>query len=379
MEKENKILLVITKSELGGAQIFVLNLARELQKKGMRVSLAVGEEGFLSEEFEKLDFPVFKIKGLKRSLNPLKIFTYFFDLYFLLKKEKFNIVHFNSSNTLPGALSAKILSSKIKIVFTFHGLSLLDPQYKKSFFLKTLNYIFFKIFLFFVDSGVFVSNLNLAWAKKIGLYKKGVCIYNGINNPEKDFLEKEKAISELDNITNKNLADHYILGTVGRLDYPKNHKFLLEMMDDIIKIKQHAKIIIIGDGPEKKNLKSSIKEKNLEDKIILAGAQKNAYKYLKAFDIFVMPSRYEGLSISLIEALFSGVPILASDVGGNSEVLMESPEQLYELNDKKDFLNKFTTLQKGEVEERVISKNNKNKSKFRAEEMAEKYLGVYDL
>ncbi len=377
MDKRKKILLVITKSELGGAQVFVLNLARELRKKGMAVSAAIGDNGFLSEELEKNNIACFELKSLKRSVNPLKIFSYLFEIYNLIKKERFDTVHFNSTNTLAGALSAKIFSGQIKTVFTFHGLSLLDEGYKDSFLLKMLNYIYFKIFLLFVDEQVFVSRFNFERALKIKLTKKAEVIYNGILDPEDIFLKKDEARSNLEKKYHIKLSDYFVIGTIGRLDYQKNHEFLIKLMPAILEKKENVKILIIGDGEERSILEKKIRNNNLEGKIILLGSIKDAQVYLKSFDLFVLPSRYEGLSISLIEALFSGVPILASNVGGNREVLSDSRDQLFELDNKDDFLDKIVNLQEEDLGNSLAICNKKNSMKFLSGEMREKYFQLY--
>ena len=104
-----------------------------------------------------------------------------------------------------------------------------------------------------------------------------------------------------------------------------------------MKLKQNSILIIIGEGQERKKLEKLIEEKNLKEKIFLIGEIKDASKYLKGFDLFILPSRYEGLSITLIEALFAKIPVLASEVGGNKEVV--GKDCIFK--SKKEFLEKF--------------------------------------
>jgi glycosyltransferase involved in cell wall biosynthesis len=218
-----------------------------------------------------------------------------------------------------------------------------------------------------VDVPVFVSNKNLEDAEKIKLVKNGVVIYNGI--PEPEFIERDIARKFFEEKIKVDLKDKFLIGSIGRLHYQKNYEFLIEVLPEILKIKPEIIVILIGDGPERKKLENLIKKKKLEEKIFLIGELKNASKYIKAFDLFVLPSRYEGLSITLIETLFAQVPILASDVGGNKEIAGE--DFVFELDNKNDYLLKFKTILESSQE---IQK----KEEFSLLSMISNYLQLFE-
>jgi glycosyltransferase involved in cell wall biosynthesis len=335
-----KILICITHGNVGGATNFVFWLAKELKEKGVDVKVGFGEGDYLKEKLEKKKIEFVNFKWLKRTHNPFSNLFFIFEIKKFLEKEKFDICHFNSTNALFGAISAKISKLKPKTVFTIHGLSILDPNYKKNFWLKPIYWLIFKFLLSFVDVPVFVSKKNLEDAKKLKLVKNGVLIYNGI--PEPEFLEREIARKFFEKKTKVDLKDKFLIGSIGRLDYPKNYEFLINIFPEILKIKPEAISIIVGEGPERKKLENLIEKANLKEKIFLIGELKDASKYLKAFDLFILPSRYEGLSITLIEALFARIPILASNVGGNKEIVGE--DFVFELDNKTDFLLKFKMI-----------------------------------
>ena len=334
---KKKILIVITKGEVGGAQMSVLNLARELKKRGEEVELAFGEGEFLKTELEKENIKYHRFRYLRRTSNLVVNFLFAFEFKKFLKTKTFDVVHANSSNALFSLLGAKLRDKNIKTVFTFRGMSVLDENYHRGFFKKMIYLLFFKILLSFVDFPVFVSKHNFALAKKNNLIKKGYLVYNGLNYDNLFFLSKEEARQDLGLEEND-----FILGSIGRLAYQKNYEFLINILLELLKIKPELKLIILGDGPERKGLEELIKDLKLEDKVILKGSKPNAYRYLKAFDVFSLVSRYEGLSITLLEALKAGVPILASRVGGNPETLTN--KQLFTLNDPDDYLEKFKAL-----------------------------------
>jgi glycosyltransferase involved in cell wall biosynthesis len=335
-----KVLIVITHGNIGGATNFVFYLAKGLKESGVEVKVGFGEGEYLKEKLEKEQIEFLNFNWLKRTHNPLSNLFFIFEIKKFLHKEKFDICHFNSTNALFGAIRAKFSKSKPKTVFTIHGLSILDPNYKKNLWLKPIYWLTFKFLLFFIDIPVFVSQKNLEDAKKIKLTRKGVVIYNGI--PEPEFIERNIARKFFEEKIKINLENKFLIGSIGRLDYQKNYEFLIEVFPEILKIKPGSIAIIIGEGPERKKLENLIKKTNLKEKIFLIGALKDASKYIKAFDLFVLPSRYEGLSITLIEALFAQIPILASDVGGNKEIAGEN--FVFEINNKTDFLLKFKMI-----------------------------------
>jgi len=358
-----KILICITHGNIGGATNSVFWLAKGFKERGVEVKVGFGEGEYLKEKLEKEKIDFVKFKWLKRTHNPLSNLFFIFEIKKFLDKEKFDVCHFNSTNALFGIIGAKLSKSKPKTIFTFRGLSVLDPNYKKSWHLKIIYWLVFKFLLFFVDIPVFVSKNNLETAKKMKLVKNGIVIYNGI--PEPEFLEREIARKFFEEKIKIDLKDKFLIGSIGRLDYSKNYEFLIEIFPEILKIKQNSVLIIIGEGQERKKLEKLIEKENLKDKIFLIGELKDSSIYLKAFDLFVLPSRYEGLSITLIEVLFAEIPVIASDVGGNKELLGEN--YVFKLNDKNDFLSKFN-------KDLTFPK----KDKFTIKKTIDNYLKVYN-
>lgn len=370
-----KILLVITKSEIGGAQVFLLNLAKMLKEHGHYVEVVGGEGEYLKEELTNLNIKFHFIKSLKRNVSVINHLTFSFDLYKLLSKNHYDIIHLNSSNTLMGIFAIKFLRYKPKTVFTFHGLSLVDKDSGANKYLKLFAFLYFKYFLKYVDTTVFVSSINHKEALKDKIVNKGVVIYNGLNLGTDDFFEKSESRKYFSQKTGYDFSTSFILGSTGRLAYQKNYEFLIDNFKFIKEAIPKVKLILIGEGPNRELFAQKIKEYELEKDIFLVGAIKESYKYIKAFDVFVLPSRYEGLSISIIEALFAEIPILASDVGGNSEIIGTEANQLFKLNDIDDFLSKLKWIRnKTQI---VVEINRSMKIKFDCAEMVKQYEDVY--
>jgi glycosyltransferase involved in cell wall biosynthesis len=394
-----KILLVITKAEVGGAQTSVLNLAREMKARGHEIAVGAGDGDWLPRELAKEKIPFIRFKNLKRSHNPLVNLFFIWEMKKFLHGKNFDVVHFNSSNALFGAIGVKPADRKIKTVFTFRGMSMLDEHYQKVKILKFIYFLFFKFCLLFIDAPVFVSRENLEKFGQGKLVKNGKLIYNGLDPKRLEFLPREESRVLLQDMMEDKksplerggsaaetgcvkgegqnwLQNKYIIGSIGRLDYAKNYEFLINVMPKILKTKPEAIAIIIGGGPEEKKYRALVKAKNLEDKFFLLGNIPNASRFIKGFDLFVLPSRYEGLSITLIEALFAGTRILTTQVGGNKETV-GGEEELFNLNDQTDFLNKFKKLQDFQTQVSVDINNQNQSQNFLLAKIAGGYEEIY--
>ena len=136
-------------------------------------------------------------------------------------------------------------------------------------------------------------------------------IYNGV-----DF--KPSGLSKEDARRKLGIFGHIIL-SVGRLVPWKGFRMLVKMMPNVFEINQAFRLVIVGDGPDKKTLESMVKNLGLERKVLLAGkkSQSELATYLAAADIFVLNTGYEGFSHQILEAMTAGIPIITTAVGGN--------------------------------------------------------------
>lgn len=372
-----KILLVITKAVVGGAQMSVLNLAREMKRRGHEVFVGFGEGDFLPLELDKEKIPFYRFDFLKRTHNPFNIFYFIWEMRKHILEGHFDAVHFNSSNSLPGALGAKLANPKIRTVFTFRGMSMLDEHYQISPILKFLYRLYFKFFLLFVDAPVFVSGENFDKFGRGQLTGKGRLVYNGLDPAKISFLESAEARRWLSAKAACDLSGKYLIGSIGRLDYAKNYEFLIGIFPEVLKIRPDAAAVIMGEGSERAKYEALIKENGLADKVFLIGDVPNGGRYLRAFDLFVQTSRYEGLSVALIEALFSGLPILTSDVGGNRETVGSFDPEIYQLDNGSEFLFKFKNLQDVDILKAAGANNSVQSRLFVLSRTADGYEEAY--
>ncbi len=373
-----KVLIVVTLAEVGGAQMSVLNLARELKRRGLDVTLGFGRGDFLHKECLKFKIPTKRFEHLSRSWSVRDNIRFVIELRKYLKENKFDVLHMNSSNTLFGAISAYLLRRRPATFFTYRGMSFLDDRHETSRSKRLFYRTVFRFLTFFVDKEIFVSKENLKSAKKMGLGRKGVVIYNGLSMMELSFMERGNARDELELACGTLLKDKIVVGSIGRLAYQKNYEFLIKNWRTIKEEVPEAICAVLGEGPDRRKLEKMIQKEGISESFFLAGEYPNAVKLLKGFDVFVLPSRYEGLSITTLEALFAGVPMLISKTGGNSEVVGGFGPFLFNVNDGEEFNKKMIKLLTGKRwNDKAEAVSRKESYRFSIASTANGYEAIY--
>ena len=164
---------------------------------------------------------------------------------------------------------------------------------------------------------------QIAIRNKIVDSEKIVTIYNGVDLNEIKFIPKEIAKKFIESklpIINQQLPTTIMIGTIANLYKNKGLEYLIPAIE---KIRYNNKLCltIIGDGPERKNIEKLIKKYKLENQVFLIGKIRDAHKYLKAFDLFVLPSVKEGQPWAILEAMAAELPIVATNIAGIPEMI----------------------------------------------------------
>ena len=342
----SRILFIITQSEIGGAQRFLLEFAPFLASKGHQITLAAGEGD--GELFTKLESGIMnpelrtcRIPHLVRNLNPFSDIKALFSILKIIKKERPDIVFLQSTKAgFLGSLAAKLYN--IRVVYRIGGWSFRDPR---SWWMNKILFWMEKMSTPWKDIIIVNSELDrqVAIDRKIAPSDKLVKIYNGIDADKFEFLSKEKAVEKLVQYTKYNPPaggqNTKIIGTIANLYATKGIEYLIEAVNILYNI-QHTtypptgdlpqgdniQFVVIGEGKERPKLEALIKKYNLEDKFFLIGRVPNATRYLKAFDILVLPSVKEGFPWVLLEAMAAEVPIISTKVGAVPEVIEDGKE-----------------------------------------------------
>lgn len=367
-----KIVHIITKATWGGAQVYVYDLLEEAKRRGLETKLIYGVPGELSERLTSMDISGIRTPSLERNIHILGDLKTLFTLYKTLKKEHPNVVHIHSSKAgFVGGLAAR-LARIPKIIFTAHGWPHNEsrPEWQKIIF-RFLEWCT----VLFSTQTIAVSETMHAQAPDIFLRKKMVTVKNGVSSFS--LYGKENARGALQLFFP---AQTFVFGTIAELHKNKGLDILIRAFAQVHKQYPQTKLCIIGDGEERTSLEKLIFQEKLTQNIILLGNIPNAKEYLKAFTVFVLPSRTEALGYVLLEAGIAKIPCIASRVGGIPEIinhqetgLMVSKEDARELT----IALLFALTHKHEMEAYAKGLHEKVLRDYSKKEMLEKIFAFY--
>ena len=352
-KSRKKILYIITKSAWGGAGKYVYDLAANLPKNefsaqggpasGWEVFVAAGNRDELAKKIIKAGIPYFEIKNFQRDINFLKEIFSYFEILLLLLKIRPDIIHVNSSKAggIVGvaAWDYKIITLNfgVKNIFTVHGWAFHESRLKWQLFLIKL---FTKITCFYYGKIICVSEFDRLSAIKnhIAPARKLITIHNGIDYEKISFFERNEAQKKLIGKTSP-----LVIGTIA--EWTKN-KGLFYFLEALLKLNnKNLDAVLIGSGqnPDKEKMHEFVKSHNMKN-VYLHEWIPSAASYLKAFDIFVLPSLKEGLPYTLLEAGLAELPVISTKVGGIPEIIGHDEGILIESADSNILAEKIEEL-----------------------------------
>ncbi|MCR4333570.1 MAG: glycosyltransferase [Patescibacteria group bacterium] len=309
---KKRVLFVITKSNWGGAQRYVYDLATHLSKNEFEVVVAFGgtgemgaHTGLLATRLGEAGVRTIFIESFTRDIGVFRDISAFFELLRVIKKERPDVLHLNSSKAGGlGALAGRIAGIR-RIIFTAHGFA---HNEMRPFYQRVLIWIVSWFTILFADKVIVLSHYESSRAPIIFSRRKLVVIHNGID------LYMPFGSGEI--IRSAFPDGTHITGTIGELTKNKNQVALIEQA----KNNPELYVAIVGEGEDRAHLEARIREYGLDARVKLFGFMP-ASEVLKGFDTFALPSLKEGLPYVLLEAKAAGLPIVANRVGGVGEIL----------------------------------------------------------
>ncbi|MCM8772294.1 MAG: glycosyltransferase [Candidatus Omnitrophica bacterium] len=353
MGNKIKIGYLIGSSEVGGTEKMVLELAKNLDRKIFDfVFFTLKGEGKFTQKIRQENFKIY-VLNLKK--NPFSLIN----LLLYLKREKLDILHsFLFVANIIGRIYGKIL----RIKFIISSQRSTEPWRKWYHWLLER---FTKNFVNLIISNSYSAKEILIRKAKISR-KKIKVIPNGIKIPEKKEFLKNK--------------DFFVIGTVGNLRKAKGHIYLIESSKIVLEKIKNVKFYIVGEGELKDLILNKIKKENLENYFVLTGFVDNIYEYLKTFDIFVLPSLWEGCPVSLLEAMGYGLPCVATNVGDVPYIIENGKDGfIVKKEDCKEMAEKIIYLIENEDVRKQFSEKAQEKIRkyFNLEEMIHSYSSIY--
>lgn len=302
-----KILYFITNGDLGGAQTHILHLASHLLHE-YDIHVAMGVKGPLWDALESRDIPVYHIPSLVRVISPFRDIFCLYEIVRLFKTVKPDFISTHSSKAgILGRLAARLC--RIPVIFTAHGWSFTEglPENKRRFYILAE-----RIAARWSNRIICVSEYDRQLAIKCGVGRPEqlVTIHNGmplITGYELAKIDKENPVR---------------LIMVARFSEQKDYQLLFRALAEI-KNNKAFEMFLVGDGPLLSQSKEMVQQMGLNSVVRFLGARNDVPALLTEAQIFVLISRWEGFPRSVLEAMRAGLPVIASDVGGTRESVID--------------------------------------------------------
>lgn len=321
-----RILQVLEPSGGGSGRHF-LDLCRGLHERGHHVEAVYSplraEDAFV-RELKSLALPAVHAVAMKRSPDLSDIAAHRALRHIIDGGTPFDIVHGHSSKA--GALTRlRLPGVHAPCVYTPHAFRTMDPTLGRigRLIFGGIETILAKLF---TDHLICVSDDEHAHALSLGVpARKLSVIINGVTTPPLDMANTVRASFGIS-------ADTFVFGFVGRLSYQKAPERLIEAFRNAASRLPGAELIMVGSGDLEQEVRAAIAESGVQKRIRLTSAFTGP-QAVPAFDVLVMPSRYEAMSYVMLEAAASGKPIIATDVGGASTAIEKDKSGLIVPND----------------------------------------------
>jgi len=325
-----RLLLMIDDGTIGGGPRHVCDLVAGLDRERYDVAVAGAAEGYLAERLAELGVPLHPIRlanrpdagAYRRCLE-------------ILAATRAQLLHTHGGTAgFTGRLAAR--RARLRTVHTYHGLHYLHFRGWRRALYETTD----RLFAPRTDRIICVAESDLRLAERHGLVRPGraAVVRNGIDaepffaierragaggTGREDERERGAATGADGDATGLGMGP--VIGTIGRLHRQKGHRDLIAAAAIVVREEPACRFVIVGEGKERVALELEIAAAGLAHHVTLAGRTHDAVAALASFDLFVLPSLWEGLPLTLLEAMAAGLPVVASDVDGIPEALGDPP------------------------------------------------------
>lgn len=271
----------------------------------------------IEKEVRELGVKVFTSESLKKKIS-LRVFS---DIIRIIKSEQIDIIHTHLIKPYAIAGLTNIFLKK-KFIFNYHGIFLKNNPYYNFIERSTYSAIHFLIYLFGkVDIVIVPSKMSKRLLmEETKLFPEPIVYYNGYS-PRQNFSGVNASIAQRIEELKK---DKRIIAVVGRLEVDKRIDRAVMLIKILVARKMKVHLIVFGDGSLKDELNQLVQRHQLKDLVDILGYVENVESFYKYFDLMLFTSDWEGMPLSMWEAMANGVPVIAPDVGGFKEILEEN-------------------------------------------------------
>lgn len=296
--KKIKIAQVIGNAKVGGVINCVMNYFRNIDTSKVQFDFYTYAPSPFDEEIKARGGRVFYFPS---------VFAFFKCVRFLrrsFKREKYDIVHAHmTSLSFVSLLAAKQAGVKHRIC---HAHSTTN---KEEGFVHVVKSCLKHISTWFATDLAGCSRLSIDWLYGNKAAEKAYLMRNAIDLDKFDVTDEEKQASK----ARYGLGNCKVVGHIGRFEFQKNIPFLVKAFAILCKSREDVRLMLVGGGTEFKNVKKLVETLKIEDKVLFMTEKRDVQEYYALFDLFALPSRFEGLPLVAIEAQAMGIPCLLSD------------------------------------------------------------------
>ncbi len=358
-----KILFVITRSDtVGGAQVHVRDLAKSLIQEGHDILVITGGQGYYNRYLEKSGIASISCATLSNKIKPVDEAKTLFFIKKIIHQFQPDLVSTHSSKAgILGRLAANLANKPC--LFTAHGWAFTQGVPEPS---RSIYQILERLTEPLADKIICVSE-----------YDRQIAISSGMS-PER-LLTVRNGMPDIPNELRANTVDSNLIRIVmiARFDKQKDHLTLINALQNLSEVH----LDLVGDGPKLADIKTYVSQKNMSDRVKFLGYCDRPEEILAKAQIFTLISHWEGFPRTILEAMRAGLPVVASNVGGVSEAIIDGVNGYCvprgDVNILQERLEQVVTNTQLRIE---MSKNSRQiyESNFKFSRMLEETLDVYE-
>lgn len=344
-EKPIRVLQVMGIVESGGVEAVIMNYYRHIDKSKVQFDFVMhrGSNPDYIAEVKAMGAKVYEVTPYS---NPI---GFIMDVYKIIKKGNYSIIHsnMNALSVFP-LFAAYLAGAPVRILHNHSTDTKAEPLRT---FVKHMLKPFAKLF----------ANQYWACSKLAGEWMYGkaavasgkVKIINNAIDLKKFVFSEEKRIALRKEL---GVENSFVIGHVGRFMKQKNHDFLVDVFAEMAR--ENAKLLLIGDGPLKKQIEDKVSKLGIDDRVIFTGVRSDVADLYNAMDVFVLPSFYEGLPVVGVEVQANGLPFICSS-NVTKEILITDRVELMDLSSGikawKDVICKYAGKNRIKAEAEIVN------------------------
>jgi len=292
----------------GGTERLVIEICRRLGPKSAPVVCCLDRPGEWASELTSAGVAVEALNrrpGFHPSLG--------WRIARLAAQHRVSVIHCHHYSPYVYGATAKVLSPRLGLVYTEHGrLSDAAPSPKRRLVNPWLSRIPSRVFSVSEELKRHMVAEGFS-EQRVQVIYNGIAISERVTPGERAAVRAELGLPD----------DALVVGSVARLDPVKNLSLLLQAHASLLASHPQVRVALVGSGPEQPALEAEARRLGTSQRVLFAGYRSDARRLMSAFDVYVNCSNYEGVSLTILEAMAAGLPVVATRVGGNAEVVLD--------------------------------------------------------